>query len=231
MKIAICLSGAPRFAHRGLFKQLDAMRGFDQADMFIRTWKTKEFGETAEEFEKYLRNNGLPDNCNFCVTQILDDIPENNSKPIDLLFRVWAPYFAHFWYGIVQTNNLRKKYQEKTNANYDAVVRMRTDIVPTGTFDFRDYAEDVKTHMINADNFGDTFLFGAPDMYDRFVGYYDHLQVLSKRRTVIHPEESLRAYFHECGIPYKKLPILFQPVRDNNEYQTRQQLTPTHAEY
>ena len=91
MKIAVCLSGAPRFAHRGLFRQIEAMQGFDQADFFIRTRKTKQFGETAEE--------------------------------------------------------------------------------------------------------------------------------------------SLRAYFDEVGIPYKQLPIVFQPTRDTNEYQTRQQLVPTYPTY
>ena len=231
MKIAVCLSGAPRFAHRGLFRQIEAMQGFDQADFFIRTWKTKQFGETAKEFEKYLRDNGLPDSCKFCMTEVLDDVPENNSRPIDLVFRVWAPYFSHFWYGIVKTNNLRQAYQTQHNVNYDIVVRMRTDIVPNGVFDLREYAEIAKTHMVNANNFGDTFLFGAPDMYNRFVQYYDFLDTLSQRRTVIHPEESLRAYFDEVGIPYKQLPIVFQPTRDTNEYQTRQQLVPTYPTY
>jgi hypothetical protein len=234
LKLAICLSGAPRFQDRGFFRQLEAMKGEWEADLFIRTWKTDQFGRTPKEFEKWLVDNGLPSNCHFKVTQVLDDVAEHHSKPINLSHRVPTNHsnFINFWYNVVQTNNLRKEYQQQTGTEYDLVVRMRTDVCPhadesrtvDGSFNLHDYEEIAKTHMVNARYFGDIFLFGSPTMYDRFVQFYDHLDVLSANNTSIHPEESLEQYFKDTNIPYKQLDVIMTPMGRADEYGSRHRL-------
>jgi hypothetical protein len=221
MKIALCLSGGPRFQHRGLFKLLDAMKGFDHADFFIRTWKTNEFGNTAKEFESYLRNNGISDKFNFAVTQVLDDSLQNHPPHIPLNIAHWAPNFLTMWWGVVQCNQLRKQYQQETGVKYDLVFRMRTDMIPNGDIDLKQYVDSAQTKMYNANNFGDNFLFGGESMYDRFVEYWNHLSILSANQTFIHPEQSLEDYFKITGIPYECLPVLVQPQHDPSEYKVR----------
>jgi hypothetical protein len=222
MKIAFCLSGGPRFKHRGLFQLIDAIKGFDQADLFIRTWKTDLYGNTPEEFENYLRKNGLPDNCIVRVNQVLDDIPEHQPEHIPLNLCGWAPNFLTMWWGMVKVNELRKQYQAETGVKYDAVFRMRTDMIPEGTFDLRDYVDQLPTTIINSQNFAENFLFGGEEIYDRFIEYWNHLYVLSERWEFIHPEESLEKYFNEVGIPFQLLPIIVMPERDHDEYDIRQ---------
>jgi hypothetical protein len=227
MKIAMCLSGGPRFKHRGLFKLMDALKGFDQADFFIRTWKTEDYGLTAQQFEYYLRSNGLDDRCHFKVTELLDDQdPVNHGPHIDLNLCGWAPNFLTMWWGALQSYNLYKDYVARTGEQYDLVFRMRTDMLPEGPAEFldlRDYLEDAQTHMFNAQNFSENFLFGSPAMYERFMGYWDYFKVLSERRTFVHPEETLEAYFNEAGIPFKLVPMQVMPRRDSEEYATREQ--------
>lgn len=222
----MCLSGGPRFKQRGLFKLMDAIRGYDQADFFIRTWKTDEFGITPAQFEYYLRSNGLPESCQFKVTELLDDkVPENHGPHIPLNLCGWAPNFLTMWWGVLQSYNLYKDHAERTGEKYDLVFRMRTDMLPEGPAEFidlRDYVEDAKTHMFNAENFSENFLFGSPEMYERFMGYWDYFQVLSERWSFIHPEETLEAYFKEAGIPYKAVPMIVMPRRDSDEYSTRE---------
>ena len=94
MKIAFCLSGGPRFKNRGLFRLVDALKGFDQADFFIRTWRSDEYGNTPEEFVDYLKREGIDSRCNFPVVQVLDDTPENAPPPKPPLnLAPWAPNF------------------------------------------------------------------------------------------------------------------------------------------
>jgi hypothetical protein len=222
MKIAFCLSGGPRFKHRGLFRLIDAIKGVDESDMFIRTWKTDQYGTTPEEFEKYLRSNGLPDNCTIRVSEVLDDVPEHRPAHIPLNLCGWAPNFLTMWWGMVKVNELRKQYQAETGTRYDAVFRMRTDMIPQGEFNLNDYAAKLPTTMFNANNFAENFLFGGEEVYDRFIDFWKFLNVLSARWEFVHPEESLKNYFNEVGIPYECLPFKVVPERDFDEYDIRQ---------
>ena len=221
MKIAFCLSGGPRFKQRGLFKLVNAIKGYDQADFFIRTWKTDEYGNTPEEFVAYLRANGLDDpRINFKVVEILDD-NEENAPPERLPLNIapWAPNFLVLWWGIVQSHRLFKDYVAATGEQYDLVFRMRTDMVPEGDIDLTKYTDPNK--MYNANNFADNFLFGTPSMYERFVGYWDFLDNFSRAEAFIHPEESLELYFQIEEIPYECIPVRVQPQWDKGEYRGR----------
>lgn len=221
MRIAFCLSGGPRFEHRGLFRLVDALKGFDQADFFIRTWKS-DYGLNADQFVNYLRSEGIPDSCQFKVVQVLEDGPQYAHPPRrPLQIAHWAPNFLTMWWGIVESHRLFKEYVAKTGEQYDMVFRMRTDMVPRGEVDLRDYAEKVKTKMINAQNFADNFLFGSPEMYERFVGYWNYLDHLADTFEFIHPEESLEKYFKNTGIDYECLPFIVEPQWNKGEYKGR----------
>jgi len=228
MRVAFCLSGAPRFRYRGLFRQLETIQGYDQADFFIRTWKSDEYGNTPEEFVSYLRKEGIPDNVNFPVVEVLDDKPEYYPPHIPLNLAHWAPNFLILWWGILQSNNLRLKYQAETDTKYDIVFRMRTDMVPgrlwqndKPVLDLREYVERAQTTLFNAQNFADNFIFCGPELYNKFASYWDHLQVLSKNWTFIHPEESLEQYLKDMKIPYELLPFEVYPTHDRDEYKVR----------
>lgn len=222
MKIAFCLSGGPRFEYRGLFKLVEALKGFDEADFFIRTWKSDQYGITPQQFEYYLRSNGIPDNCNFRVTQVLDDIPAYGPplrRPLNIAN--WAPNFLVMWWGVVQAYLLCKNYMAQTGTEYDLIFRMRTDMVPHGDVDLLEWVDLAKTHVINADNFGDNFFFGSPEMFERIVNYWNYMDHLADTFEFIHPEESLEKYLVDNNIPYAQLPVEITPNWNKGEYKGR----------
>jgi hypothetical protein len=222
MKIAFCLSGGPRFKNRGLFKLVNALKGFDNADFFIRTWKTDEYGSSAEEFVNYLKSNGLgdPGRFGYPVVKVLDDLPANAPPPKPPLdIAPWAPNFLTMWWGIVESHRLFREYVEQTGTKYDMVFRMRTDMVPEGDIDLTQCRDPAK--MYNAKNFADNFLFGTPEMYEQFVGYWDFLDNFSAAEAFIHPEESLELYFQINQIPYECISVIVQPTWDKGEYKGR----------
>ena len=222
MKIAFCLSGGPRFKNRGLFKLVGALKGVDSADFFIRTWRTDEYGNSAEEFVNYLKDNGLgdPGRFGYPVVQVLDNVPANAPPPKPPLnIAPWAPNFLTMWWGIVESHRLFKEYVASTGTEYDMVFRMRTDMVPEGDIDLTKYTDPTK--MYNAKNFADNFLFGTPEMYAKFVGYWDFLDTFSAAEAFIHPEESLELYFQINQIPYECVSTVVQPTWDKGEYKGR----------
>jgi hypothetical protein len=220
MKIALCLSGGPRFKYRGLFRLMEALKGYTHADFFIRTWKTDEFGQTPEEYINYLKSNGLDDRCHFPVVQMLDDDATNlppERGPLNVA--PWAPNFLVMWWGIVKSYELFVQHQQQTGAEYDLVFRMRTDMVPEGDIDLTQYTDTNKIY--NAKNFGDNFLFGSQKMYPEFVNYWNYLDHLSTTQEFIHPEESLRKFFEDTGVPYECISTAVQPAWDPGEYKGR----------
>lgn len=221
MRVAFCLSGGPRFAHRGLFQMMYAIQGYEQADFFIRTWKTDQYGNNSLDFINYLQSNGMPDNCQYPVVQVLDDIPINQPPKLDLNVAYWAPNFLTMWWGVVQCNQLRKEYEKITGTTYDLVIRIRTDIIPTGTINLNDYQEVAKRKLLNAANFGDCFIVGSPQMYEKYVHFWDYLYLLSESKEFIHPEEMLRTYMERLQIPYECLPMHVQPTNQPDEYKVR----------
>jgi hypothetical protein len=220
MKIAFCLSGGPRFKNRGLFRLVDALKGFEQADFFIRTWRSDEYGNTANEFVSYLKANGIDSRCGFPVVQVLDDSAENAPPPKPPLnIAEWAPNFLTMWWGIVESHRLFKEHVALTGTKYDLVFRMRTDMLPDSDIDLTCYRDPAKIY--NAKNFADNFLFGTPDMYEQFVGYWDFLDNFSAAEAFIHPEESLELYFQINQIPYECVSATVQPTWDKGEYKGR----------
>lgn len=220
MRIALCLSGGPRFKYRGLFRLMESLKGYTHADFFIRTWKTDEYGQTAEEFVNYLKSNGLDDRCHFPVVQMLDDDATNQPPacgPLNVAH--WAPNFLVMWWGIVKSYELFNQYQQQTGIEYDLVFRMRTDMVPEGDIDLTQYTDPTKIY--NANNFGDNFLFGTPKMYWEFVNYWNYLGHLSATQEFIHPEESLRKFFEVTGVPYECISTVVVPAWDPGEYKGR----------
>jgi hypothetical protein len=123
------------------------------------------------------------------------------------------------WWGIVKSYELFVQHQQQTGAEYDLVFRMRTDMVPEGDIDLTQYTDTNKIY--NAKNFGDNFLFGSQKMYPEFVNYWNYLDHLSTTQEFIHPEESLRKFFEDTGVPYECISTAVQPAWDPGEYKGR----------
>lgn len=224
MKTAITISGAQRYHHQGLFKLAKQIQNWGEVDLFVRIWKHPEFAQTPEQLIKLWYEMGLPPEWNFRSVELLDDQPPHHPPYIPLNLAHWAPNFLTMWWGIVKSNELRVRYQRQTHAKYDLVFRLRTDSfssTPDITVDLTDYVELAKTHMITGINYSDVFQFGSSELYDKFVGYWDHLKQLSVSWEFIHPEESLEKYLNDLGIPTGHIPLWIAPHRHGREYGVR----------
>jgi hypothetical protein len=147
MRIAVCISGQPRFLEKG-YKQIydNIISKYDSVDFFIHTWwddnmpgeqlvkakdntyKLDDFGqirkynyptETLELIMKYYRPKMI-----LNEPQIkFNTIEDANYESIN------AQSLYSMFYSINVSNNLKKFYEIKNNFKYDIVIRCRFDIL------------------------------------------------------------------------------------------------------
>ena len=131
MRIAVCLSGQPRFLERG-FKQIsEKITSKYDVDFFVHTWWNNDnmnaigsnrshiFDEnTLELIMRYYKPKLMLNEpqINF---NIYDDVDYELINPI-------SPY--SMFYSIKVSNDLKSFYEKKNNFKYDAVIRCRFDI-------------------------------------------------------------------------------------------------------
>jgi hypothetical protein len=230
MKTAITVSGAQRYTHRAMFQTIEKFSNWGEVDFFIRLWKSPGQPETSEQLIKFWHDNGVPKHWNFRTVEILEDKPPHHPPYLPLNLANWAPNFLTMWWGIIKSNDLRVKYQEETGTDYDLVFRLRTDAYTSKTgkenetvdvVDLLDYVERAKTTMFTSANFSDLFQFGSPQMYDKFINYWNHLRGMSLRWEFVHPEDSLENYYKISDIPYDRVPLWISPYRTGKEYGVR----------
>jgi hypothetical protein len=231
MKTAILISGGQRYLRRGIFETIKIFSNWGEVDFFIRLWKSPGQPETPEQLIKFWHDNGIPKHWNFRTVQILEDNPPHHPPYLPLNLAEWAPNHLTMFWGVVKANDLRVKYQEATGTEYNLVFRLRTDVWPSihsrtsdiynDIIDLAEYVEPAKTSLFTGTNFSDTLQFGSPQMFDKYVNYWDHLKKMSVNWDFVHPEESLENYFKVSDIPYGYIPAHVSAWRSGQEYKVR----------
>lgn len=145
MKIAVCLSGKPRFLEKGyhqIFENIISKN--DNVDFFIHTWWDK---NNSEEFVKGYNGDKLddlgrvrrcvyPDNTLEMIVKYYN--PKNMitdqqiyfDTPEDVNYESVNPQSLYsMLYSIKISNDLKKKYEIEKGFEYDVVIRSRFDII------------------------------------------------------------------------------------------------------
>jgi len=173
MKIALCLSGQPRFVEKAfpnIYENL--IRGYD-VDVFVHSW--------IDEDKSYqFRNDGIWRNVTQDVninSKILDlykpkkflfEKPKTfnvniiNGEKVEHYFKpLWeskcnhfnnpdgAKYFVNMihsmWYSIMMSNLQKELYSKESNINYDLVIRARFDV----TYRYKLIYENINPNIMN----------------------------------------------------------------------------------
>lgn len=122
-----------------------------------------------------------------------------------------TPYnIFNMWYGILQANNLKSKYETENGFKYDVVIKSRFDIEflkeiqILGVNDLRikkideEFLKNCKKNIfipIGGDHRGginDLFAYGDSESMDYYCNNFNHLLSYIKEGELIHPERLLR---------------------------------------
>lgn len=172
MKIALCISGLPRFVEQGypsIYKNF--IEPYD-SDVFIHTW-TKDVSPQLLTKIKELYQPVMMET-NECHIPIYDytTLPYAwGSRPIYNMFSMHE--------SIYKANQLRKVYEEKNNIQYDCVIRCRFDLqfqekIDISMFDLASIHAKHEYHYKHND-LHDQFAFSKKENMDIYCNCYNNI--------------------------------------------------------
>lgn len=216
MKIAVCLSGLPRF-WTGFQKEM-----FPNADYFIHTWKYEKPEDISDTcWCKYEQNDWIGHNEKWCNFKELEEF----FKPKALIIEDWnkttKDYFLQLtnrfnrevegrksvipmWYGVQKCIFSQFLYSKATSINYDIVIRARFD---TRLDKSIEYSKEPGIHIPSGKDFSginDQFAYGDRDsmLYysDLILSLYDAIIFNNSHRILLNPEMLLNDHLLKSDI-------------------------------
>lgn len=179
MKVALCLSGQPRFLETCYHQSMKPhiLDPFSP-DVFIHTWETSDM--VGEYFV-----NGWGDNMGAAISEDLTERMLALYRPVKYTIEPQIQFEANKWAGrlmpsiksdhmqsmfcsIYKSNELKKQYEQDNNFIYDWVIRIRFDMaVPSGPL-----------RLSELDN---SHLWVATGCFDGHNGYLDSVGYSSSK--------------------------------------------------
>jgi len=196
MKIAICLTGFVRKAHRCQRWLHERVYPHHDVDLYVATWNVNSHSLRADDVNfaevdmTYLRNlygshlkdawigdfedykvNRKP----FVKRNRPNDVFDVNARAREH-FPIWPDRLLDQWFVVKQSWNLIPNPE-----NYDVVMRNRADLVMNFDIPFDCEAEAIHTSCFNyVPNFSmeDKFAWGPPHLMKKYFHLYDHIQAI-----------------------------------------------------
>lgn len=189
MKIALCLSGQPRFVDEGYHKSIKPFLDLGSGTLvktFIHTWeiepweyKSKWLNAGGHRMNEELSSDTLP---RYLDLYKPDEyiIEPNKIFCYGLYADRTAPgirsdYGESMLYSIYQSNQLKSEYEEQHNMTFDVVIRCRTDVKFFSPIHFEHY--DLSTITVpsgcpHPKGFADAFAFSNSNNMDTYCNLY-----------------------------------------------------------
>jgi len=155
MRIAVCLSGQPRFLEKG-YRQIfeNIISKNDNVDFFIHTWWDNDLSAIGSNREYTYKSNSLELIMEYYKPILMLNEPQiifNTYNDVDYeTIKHISPY--SMFYSVKVANDLKSFYEKKNKFKYDVVIRCRFDVL-IERFDID--LSDIDLSYIYTDSVGD----------------------------------------------------------------------------
>lgn len=188
MKIALCLSGQPRYLDEGFYYLYENILKKYSVDVFIHTWWDNEMKNKKMDLPPSLSYGRTY----FWKEDTIDDI-KSKYDPIsfthepqiefetfdDVNYELGRPSHVHsMFYSIEKSNRLKLEYENINDVKYDLVIRSRFD-VKFNKFDLK--LNEINSECINCSMIGfeypnDQFAISSSQNMDIYSSVFSNLQ-------------------------------------------------------
>lgn len=231
-RTAICISGQPRFLHKG-FEHIkkNIIESNENCDVFIHTWHDKTL--VGQSYDGAFWNIGRTDTVKNNIDQEIINLYKPKriliEKPKTFDYSVYTERHGEaspnitlsMLYSIKTANQLKIEFEKENNFTYDAVIRTRFDAGPLVSINVQNYNlnEFFSLDLIdNPDVFCDWINFSNSKNMDVYSNLYDYLEEYWKQDRVSLVPENM--FFHHVStkhkLPVNKLKKSFFLIRDEN---------------
>lgn len=216
MKIALCLSGQPRYLDEGFYYLYENILKKYSVDVFIHTWWDNEMKNKKMDLPSSLSYGRTY----FWKEDTIDDI-KSKYDPIaftyepqiefetfdDVNYQLCRPSHVHsMFYSIQKSNKLKLEYENINNIKYDLVIRSRFD-VKFNKFDLKlneINSEYINCSIVGIDEPNDQFAISSSQNMDMYSGVFSNLQNYRKSGFKgFVGEKLLKHHFEENNIKWK----------------------------
>ena len=231
MKIAICLSGAPRTIERSLHS-ISLIKSTGDTKVFIHTWaapvdSTSIEGEATSPWPQHQKRTHKDVIENFSYEKIQLDWFESTSKFIKnykekcslhmtQIPNALAPFCM--FYSFQQVEKLKSDYEAENNMVFDIVYRMRFDsciftpeLLPTTPFEQETLAVP---HGKDYHGLNDQFAYGTSQTMKKYFNSFSIFPTLPEKHFY-NPESLLLRCVSMQNLPLVRTPLRVG-IHDNN---------------
>ncbi|ATZ80608.1 hypothetical protein BMW23_0561 [Bodo saltans virus] len=181
MKIALCLSGLPRFVEEAYTNIFENLIEPNNADVFLHTWTNDKSVEMKiidlYKPKKYL----IESQREFLNTNMNHDVMLSSYARYYLKENFTKMIYSS-WYSVQQSNLLKEQYRLENDFTYDCVIRARFDTIFNQKVDCKNSNLDIiniscRDLPVN-DMTDDRFAYSSNknmNIYSNIFGYIDYI--------------------------------------------------------
>jgi len=169
MRVALCISGKPRFLKLGNSYLYENIIKNNNVDVFVHSWYSNSEWETGWDFS-IVQDNFLLGSIEqlYNPKKMLVENQKKDLAPHDYSYYREMPdapanvQFS-FFYSIKKANDLKSEYEKENNFVYDCVVRTRFDCALLDSINLFEYNMDFVYYpdVLRIDCFCDWLFFGS----------------------------------------------------------------------
>ena len=212
-RVAVLISGQPRFGRTTTELMKTAFVNFDRVDWFFSLWRsTPLFQPTPWGIWGVIPPGWENINVNWAIDKIMQHMPGNqflqsfellDVDNLEMKYTSKQSVF-HQFYSIHKTDILRQNFEKSQGFTYDYVIRIRPDII----FDRPINIEHIPTKCIGiVDNrhsgegnysCNDFYAIGGSKDMGTYCNLFNYLQIYNQIKTVENPELSYTEHPETC---------------------------------
>lgn len=207
IRVALCISGAPRFYNKALEQFLHQISGFSHCDIFFYIWHTNEVEDArlGEEIKSLASETINVVQVVFADEYHADVTHDYVCKNGTIVENIYKMYYA-----IRECHALAVAHQQSVGIIYDYFIRSRADITLSGLVNVSEFA-GFADHVIipsNSSDFdiNDQMAIAAPDAMNVYANLFDHIEKytqLPKPGALMNPEYLLKHHLTSSEIPIR----------------------------
>jgi len=212
-RIALCLSGQPRFIKEGYKFYKKNLIGFDKMDVFFHCWNASVDGNNHN-----LTNvsNPLEIFDYYTPTSYIIEPQKLDLGPVDISPEVFVHY--SMFYSIYMANKVKEDWEKVNNFSYDYTIKSRFDVALLEKLDITQIINEHKVYSPdvcgNPKVISDWFNFSHSSIMNKHTNVFPSLEELSEDGVnMASGEEIFIHHLKKINLDYQKIKCKLALIR------------------
>ena len=218
-KVAICMSGQPRFFKKCVKNILFTLVHYYDADVFCHLWASDNKAGTPNLDKEQVRQEAIDayqpkaiEVEDFCLEThcVNAEMRQKYKDPNDYWYGFRTPTTISHYYSLYRCNELKKQYEQQQQFTYDVVIHIRPDLQLYQPIVTLNELQSIDLHGVwmhtksSSCNVNPAVYFGSSEMMDIVCSAWTKFDEYYKRGMIIFDEQVLYDHITINQVPLRK---------------------------